>query len=246
MQMVAEYETGDKVSIFTTNEQSRHSDRYFLESGDKIRLFFEEEAFDSEGDRVQSKEQSINKIGHALHDLYPLFEKFSRKPALQGIVEDLGFTNPLLLQSMFIFKQPRIGGEVGYHQDGTFLFTDPLSVTGFWYALEDANLVNGCLWVIPGGHWNPLKSRFYRNESGKGTEMEVWDDTPWETGKAVPLEVPQGTLVILHGRLPHMSEANRSSRTRHAYTLHLIEAEAHYPEWNWLQRSPNLPLRGFE
>ena len=43
-----------------------------------------------------------------------------------------------------------------------------------------------------------------------------------------------------------MSEANRSSRTRHAYTLHLIEAEAHYPEWNWLQRAPNLPLRGFE
>ena len=66
MQMVAEYEPGDKVNIFTTNEQSRHSDRYFLESGDKIRLFFEEEAFDSEGDLVQSKEQSINKIGHSL------------------------------------------------------------------------------------------------------------------------------------------------------------------------------------
>ena len=76
--------------------------------------------------------------------------------------------------------------------------------------------------------------------------MEVWDDTPWETGKAVPLEVPQGTLVILHGRLPHMSEANRSSRTRHAYTLHMIEAEAHYPEWNWLQRSLDLPFRGFD
>ncbi len=153
--------------------------------------------------------------------------------------------NPLLLQSMYIFKQPRIGGEVHFHQDGTFLFTEPLSVKGFWFALEDADRENGCLWAIPGGHQNPLKSRFFRNEEGDGTEMEIWDDTPWDRDQAIPLEVPQGTMVILHGKLPHMSEANRSNRTRHAYTLHLIEADADYPDWNWLQRNSKLPLRGF-
>jgi phytanoyl-CoA hydroxylase len=42
-----------------------------------------------------------------------------------------------------------------------------------------------------------------------------------------------------------MSYANRSDMTRHAYTLHLIEKEAHYPESNWLKRSPEMPLRGF-
>ena len=59
------------------------------------------------------------------------------------------------------------------------------------------------------------------------------------------LETRGGTMVILHGKLPHMSEANRSNRTRHAYTLHLIEADADYPDWNWLQRDSKLPLRGF-
>ncbi|MFN2413697.1 MAG: hypothetical protein ABR603_01000 [Pyrinomonadaceae bacterium] len=35
-------------------------------------------------------------------------------------------------------------------------------------------------------------------------------------------------------------------RSRHAYTLHLIEAGARYPEDNWLRRAPDMPLRGFE
>ena len=53
---------------------------------------------------------------------------------------------------MYIFKQPGIGGEVGCHQDATFLYTEPMTVTGFWFAIEDATLENGCLWAAPGGH----------------------------------------------------------------------------------------------
>ena len=75
--------------------------------------------------------------------------------------------------------------------------------------------------------------------------MAILDDSPWETSKLLPLEVTAGTMVVLHGLLPHMSYANRSSLTRHAYTMHLIEGNADYPECNWLQRSPEMPLRGF-
>jgi phytanoyl-CoA hydroxylase len=60
----------------------------------------------------------------------------------------------------------------------------------------------------------------------------------------VPIEVRRGSLVVLHGLLPHGSGANRSSRQRHAYTLHLIDGCASYDLDNWLQR-PDLPLRGF-
>ena len=146
---------------------------------------------------------------------------------------------------MFIFKQPHIGGEVACHQDATFLHTEPMSVKGFWFALEDATQDNGCMWAIPGGHKSQVKSRFSRSKNGKGTEMEIFDDTPWETSKLLPLEVKAGTLVVLHALLPHMSYANRSANTRHAYTMHIIEGTADYPEWNWLQRPPEMPLRGF-
>ena len=242
--LVRDFDPAETISIFSTHEQTRTSDDYFLESGGKIRCFFEENAFNPDGSLRQAKERSINKIGHALHDLDPVFDEFSRRAEIQEVVRDLGIDQPLLLQSMYIFKQPNIGGEVTCHQDATFLYTKPLRVVGLWFALEDAGVENGCLWAIPGGHKVGLKSRFIRTEAG-GTRFEVFDDAPWPEEELQPLEVKKGTLIVLDPLLPHLSRENRSPKSRHAYTLHLIDASVNYPEENWLQRSPDLPLRGF-
>ncbi len=244
-ELVEAFDPRGVVSIFSTREQTRTSDAYFMQSGDRISFFFEEDAFDSEGRLRQSKERSINKIGHALHDLDPVFKRFSRTEALAQLTADLKISSPLLVQSMYIFKQPGIGGEVVCHQDSTFLYTEPPSVVGFWFALEDATVENGCLWAIPGGQRLGLKSRFRRTPEG-GTRFETYDPSPWPTGSLVPLEAPKGTLIILDGLLPHLSYTNRSPRSRHAYTLHVIDAACHYPADNWLQRSPDMPLRGFQ
>jgi len=190
------------------------------------------------------KEQSINKIGHALHDLDPVFERFSYTPELAEVASAVGLPDALALQSMYIFKQPSIGGEVGCHQDATFLWTDPISVVGFWFALEDATLENGCLWAAPGGHRGPLRQLFRRADGG-GTQMETLDETPLPVppDELQPLPVPAGTMIVLDGLLPHWSDANRSPRSRHAYSLHCISAAARYPASNWLQRGPDMPLR---
>lgn len=230
-EIAAAFDPAQAVAIFTTRDQAARSDEYFLTSGDKIRCFFEEDG------------KTVNKIGHALHDLDPIFDRFSHDARLQKIATEAGLHDPALYQSMYIFKQPRVGGEVDWHQDAAFLRTEPASVTAFWFALEDADRSNGCLWVQPGGHRSPLRKQFVvRN--GRAV-LETLDPAPWPTtAEAVPVEVEEGTLVVFHGMLPHYSAPNRSEKSRHAYTLHAVDARASYLSDNWLQRG-ELPLRGF-
>ena len=242
-ELIDAFDPSEVRSIFSTTEQTQLDDDYFLTSGDKIRFFLEADAFDADGSLRQPKHDCLNKIGHAMHDLDPVFDEFSRTPELGAIVDSLGYQDPVIIQSMYIFKPPHIGGEVVCHQDSTFLYTEPESCVGFWFALEDATPDNGCMHFIPGAHREPLKARNYRLPGG-GSTIETLDDTPW-SNEPLPAEAAAGTLVIFHGRAPHLSGPNRSDRSRHAYTLHVIDRASRYPADNWLQRGPDLPLRGF-
>ncbi len=235
----------ERAAIFAADGGARHAaERHFLTSGESIRCFFEKDAFDGEGRLRGEAHLALNKLGHAMHDLDPVFDAFSRTRALAAVARDAGLAEPLLLQSMYIFKQARIGGEVVCHTDHTYLWTEPRSVVGFWFAIDDATTENGCLWALPGGHRLPVKARSRLNAERTATELEVLDETPYPAEGLVPLEAGRGTLIVLDGALPHRSGQNLSDRPRHAYTLHAIDARARYLPDNWLQR-PTLPLRGF-
>ena len=230
-------------SVFQTSDQARTTDDYFLSSGDKIAFFFEKDAFDPSGKLKNTLFHSLNKIGHAMHDLDPVFNAFSRSPQMKQLAAELGLTDSLIIQSMYIFKHARIGGVVDIHQDAGFLYTEPVSCIGFWYALEDASRENGCLWAMPGGHRTTLRSRFRKKEVG-GTEMVTLNHEPYSMEGMIPLEVKKGTCIVLNGLLPHFSLPNTSSRSRQAYAIHTINRQAYYPKENWLQRDRD-ELKGF-
>jgi phytanoyl-CoA hydroxylase len=231
-----EFDADRHTSVFQTSDQSKTSDNYFLQSGNNISCFFEKDAFDEDGKLKNELFFSLNKIGHALHDLDPVFYNFSRSSQMQQLVKDLELQNWLMMQSMYIFKHAKIGGVVDVHQDSSFLYSEPESCIGFWFALEDANIHNGCLWAKPGGHQTSLRCRFRRKATG-GTEMIALNDDPIHTEEMIPLEVKKGTCIVLHGLLPHYSLPNTSGRSRQAYAVHAIDKNASYPHDNWLQRN---------
>ncbi|MBL7864434.1 MAG: phytanoyl-CoA dioxygenase family protein [Cyclobacteriaceae bacterium] len=242
-ELAASFDFKGHPSVFQTDQQTRTSDDYFLDSGDKISFFFEKDAFDQQGKLKGDLFHSLNKVGHALHDLDPVFESFSRSPQLKQLALDLGLDDFLIIQSMLILKHARIGGVVDVHQDSTFLYTEPDTCVGFWFALEDATKENGCLWAMPGGHRTTLRSWFKR-KAGGGTEFVTFDPAPLSMEGMVPLEVRKGTCIVLHGLLPHYSLPNTSGRSRQAYAIHAIDGKARYPEENWLRRDMS-GLKGF-
>ncbi|KAM6985925.1 phytanoyl-CoA dioxygenase domain-containing protein 1 [Aplochiton taeniatus] len=218
---------------------------YFITSGDKIRFFFEKGVFNDKGDFTVPKERSLNKIGHALHAIEPLYKTVTHSPKIQGIAKKLDMKKPVILQSMYIFKQPGIGGEVTPHQDATFLYTVPLGrVIGVWIALEDATLQNGCLWFIPGSHNSGISRRMVRTPKGTfpltdftGREQE-YDEMLF-----IPAPVKKGGVVLIHGEVVHRSARNTSEDSRHVYTFHLMDSkETSWSPDNWLQPTEKLPF----
>ncbi|PKY06654.1 phytanoyl-CoA dioxygenase [Aspergillus campestris IBT 28561] len=214
---------------FTTGDDSSDAkphvgDDYFLTSGDKLRFFFEPDAINPTGQPklTRPKQQAVNKIGHSLHTLSPPFKAVSLNTRTAAIARSLRFQDPRLLQSMVICKQPRIGGAVPPHRDSEFLYTDPPSAVGFWFALQDAGPGNATLVMMPGTQGEGIQRRFVRGKE----EEEV-------------LNVKAGSLVLIHGNVLHKSDRNESERSRFAYTFHVIEgAEGwDYDERNWLQPS---------
>ena len=241
LRIVDDFDIDRHRTVFSTRDRDRGRDRYFVESAEAVHCFLEEEAVDASGRLLQPKELAINKIGHALHDLDPVFRDFCRRGELADALRAIGCWSPRLWQTMYIFKQPRIGGEVRWHQDASYLITSPASVVGLWVAVEDAHRENGCLWVQPGGHRSPLRDVYHYDHVTQHGELLRVGDLPWPgEADAVPVEVPAGSLVVFSDHLPHYSSQNRSNRSRHAFSMHFAPDQAHWSANNWLQR-PNLP-----
>lgn len=161
-----------KTIAFRTDEESNKtqaSDDYFLESSSRVHYFAEADALNEQGALLpefqSNKLAALNKAGHGMHMIPGAFHDYATSDKLRNLVSELTWQDPVIPQSMYIFKQARIGGAVNSHQDSTFLYTTPRqSCLGLWLALDDATLENGCLWVRPKSHVESVRRQLKRNE----------------------------------------------------------------------------------
>lgn len=252
------FETG-----YETQKYAQGSSDYFLDSADRIHFFLEKGAAAEDGKLKPAVEKlrALNKVGHGLHVADDVFRKYSMSEKVTSLVAELGWNDPMLPQSMYIFKQPVIGGEVTSHQDSSFLYTEPSpTCVGLWLALDAATLENGCLWARPGSHREPLRRRFVRNpehfEGGDASKPQmVFEDLDGGSGEAdqwegrmpdgweapsvglkekgfAAVQCEAGDLVVIHGLVDHLSLPNSSEKPRETFQLHLIEGPRAGVRWS--------------
>ncbi|XP_063705225.1 phytanoyl-CoA dioxygenase domain-containing protein 1 [Culicoides brevitarsis] len=242
------YEVPEEIKcIFDTvnHENAQNKDTYFLDSGDKVHYFYESNALSPKGELLVDPIFALNKVGHALHTERDIFRKYTFSYRVKDICYQLGFKKPAIPQSMYIYKNPNVGGEVKAHQDGTYLYTEPASAVGFWIALDDATPQNGCLQFIKGSHKNGVHTRYVLNPDKNSKELLIYEKpTPiYPLSNFTSVPVKKGSLILIHNQVVHRSDNNRSNDSRHAYAFHVIETQnCVYAKNNWNQPKPGKPF----
>src|SRR4051812_27460967 len=88
---------------------------------------------------------------HFPHKISPALKKFLGQKNIVEVLKKVVSPNVKSMQSMLFVKGPGKAGQA-WHQDEYYIPTRDKSLIGAWIAIDDANIQNGCLWLIPGSH----------------------------------------------------------------------------------------------
>jgi len=161
----------------------------------------------------------VRRLKPAIFKRYAFFQALTRDPKITSILSGLLGPNIRLYGGKLNMKSAGYGSPVEWHQDWAFYphTNDDVLATGIY--LDDCDLDNGPLLVVPGSHRGPT---FDHHADGRFCGAMNPPDCAIDLGKAVPLMGPAGSMTIHHARLVHGSALNKSNRQRrlllHEYT----------------------------
>jgi phytanoyl-CoA hydroxylase len=151
---------------------------------------------------------------------YTPFRELSDSPKLLDAVEALLGPDLLFQYSKINMKPASIGSIVEWHQDLSYYpLTNSSSLAVLLY-LDDADVANGCLQVIP-GRQNGRLLNHTQDGYFVGKIVEAVDEA-----EAVPLEGQAGTAIFMNCMTPHASVTNRSDRPRRTLILSYRAADS--------------------
>jgi phytanoyl-CoA hydroxylase len=167
------------------------------------------------GDGTQTQVHQI-RCAHLAH---PLFDSLIRDPRILDSVESLIGPNLKLILCQGLYKPPRTGGAIDWHQDDYyFRISKKNAVVSCWITFDSATVDSGCMWVLPGKH-----TQLWPHEKleSPGYRMIKADES-----QAVALELNAGQLMFHHGATPHRTLANTTDHPRRALAIHYMDATA--------------------
>ena len=214
----------------------------FKFSASNIAFFHEDEDCKQLKSISKNELENIKEIGHAIHDLDPVFNNFSRKKSLAILATSLGIEMPLLAKSTYILKHSYNDKYSSYNQDSSMLYTEPESCIGCTISLDNETIENGCLWTFSQGHLEPLKKRYLDNN--ENFEISNFNNTDFPEANIV-LQSYVGTLIIQHGRLPCIFKIKDKKSSQHSYKINIIDGRAEYLKDNVFNREPSFKFTGF-
>ncbi len=153
---------------------------------------------------------------------YTAFDAFSRSDRILDCVQSLIGPDILRHYSKINMKPARVGSVVEWHQDLTYYpLTNGDSLALLLY-LDDANIENGCLKLIPGKHNQDLMDHtsegFFQ---GRVT-------SPVDENAAEAIEGSAGTAIFMHAMTPHSSVPNKTNKPRRTLIISYRSADS-YP-----------------
>lgn len=148
----------------------------------------------------------------------------AKEPAIVGRVASLIGPKLDMFGSKFFPMLPGGGTSTKWHQDNYYFDTQSDQVVTCGIYLQDTDRENGCLKIVPRSHTQGAFSHV-RDVGTYGSWVDV------DESKAIPLEVPGGTVILFSANLLHGANANVSSRTRYSTAWHYIPGDLHLAQF---------------
>ena len=190
-----------------------------------------------EADRGQGKaEIGLNNL-HLTHEF--VWRLSTHPPVLDAIRSVLG-PDVLLLGNHFFCKYPSASrGDkfVAWHQDVTYWGLEPPRAVTAWLAIDDVDVDNGCMRVIPGSHRHGILT--HGTSATAGNLLSINQEIPeesFDSSQTVDLVLKAGQMSVHDGMLIHGSNPNRSARRRCGLAIRFIAPRVRQVRANSLGR----------
>ncbi|MFT5445590.1 MAG: non-heme Fe2+,alpha-ketoglutarate-dependent halogenase [Gammaproteobacteria bacterium] len=149
------------------------------------------------------------------------------------VVQDLLGETMILRHSHFFCKLPGDGKQVSWHQDASYWPISPSKVVSAWLAIDDVDLENAAMHVIPGSHLN-AQLPFEESTAQENNVLNQTVRDPQAHGEApVALILNAGQMSLHSDWTLHGSEVNQSNRRRCGLAMRFLSSDVRaFNGWN--------------